>query len=229
MFGAVERPAFLPGAPFMTRLHRGMSGMRVSKPTIPAPGGMPFPATTVYTLKRQHVTVPEAYMNTQNNRRNELGFTLVELLIVMSVILILMVMAIPGMQKAIIRANETSAIQSIRTLNSMEGEYASQYPQHGFSCTLPALGGKAGSGTPSPEAAQLIGDDLASGSKSGYTFTVSGCTKNTVNNVDQYNSYTINAVPNSVGHTGNRGFCTDENGQIRYDPKGGTNCTELLQ
>jgi type IV pilus assembly protein PilA len=166
--------------------------------------------------------------NTRKFRNSELGFTLVELLIVMSVILILMVMAIPGMQKAIIRANETSAISSIRMLNSAEGQYNSDYPQHGFSCTLPALGGKTG-GTPSPEAAQLIADDLASGSKSGYTFTVSGCTKNTVNNVDQYNSYTINAVPNSVGHTGNRGFCTDENGQIRYDPKGGTNCTELLQ
>jgi type IV pilus assembly protein PilA len=165
----------------------------------------------------------------QNVRRHELGFTLVELLIVMSVILILMVMAIPAMQKTIIRANETSAISSVRMVNSMEGEYASQYPQHGFACTLTALGGKPGSGTPTPESAQLIADDLASGSKSGYTFTFSNCTKNTVNNVDQYNSYTINAVPNSVGHTGNRGFCADENGQIRYDPKGGTNCTELLQ
>jgi type IV pilus assembly protein PilA len=169
-------------------------------------------------------------MQTPNIRRTrEQGFTLVELLIVMSVILILMVMAIPAMQKTIIKANETSAIASVRMINSMEGEYSSSYPQHGFACTLTALGGKAGSGAPTPEAAQLIADDLAAGNKSGYTFTVTGCTKSTINNVDQYNSYTINAVPNSVGHTGNRGFCTDENGQIRYDPKGGTNCTELLQ
>ncbi len=161
--------------------------------------------------------------------RHDSGFTLVELLIVMSVILILMVMAIPAMQKTIIRANETSAISSLRNLNSEEGEYASQYPQHGFACSLAALGGKTGSGVPTPEAAQLINEDLASGSKSGYTFTVTGCTKTTINNIDQYNSYIINAVPNSVGHTGNRGFCTDENAQIRYDPKGGTSCTELLQ
>jgi type IV pilus assembly protein PilA len=169
-------------------------------------------------------------MQTPNTRHtHEQGFTLVELLIVMSVILILMVMAIPAMQKTIIKANETSAIASVRMINSQEGEYASSYPQHGFACSLTALGGKPGSGTPTPEAAQLIADDLASGNKSGYTFTITGCTKSTINNVDQYNSYTINAVPNSVGHTGNRGFCTDENGQIRYDPKGGTNCTELLQ
>ena len=58
---------------------------------------------------------------------------------------------------------------------------------------------------------------------------ISNCTKTTINNQDQYNSYQINAVPNAVGKTGNRGYCTDENGTIRYDPKGGTNCTELLQ
>jgi type IV pilus assembly protein PilA len=159
----------------------------------------------------------------------EAGFTLVELLIVMSVILILMTLAIPQMQKVIKRGNETSAISSLRTLNQMEGQYASTYPTHGFACTLPSLGGKPGAGTPTPEAAQLIADDLASGSKAGYTFTITCAAKNTVNNIDQYNSYQITAVPNSVGHSGDRGFCTDENGQIHYDPKGGTSCTELLQ
>ena len=167
-------------------------------------------------------------MNT-NTRTRESGFTLVELLIVMSVILILMTLAIPAMQSVIRRGNETSATASLRNLNEMEGQYASTYPQHGFACTLAALGGKQGSAPPSPEAAQLIADDLASGTKSGYTFTIGGCNKTTINNIDQYNSYQITATPNSVGHSGNRGFCTDENGQIRYDPKGGTNCTELLQ
>jgi type IV pilus assembly protein PilA len=169
-------------------------------------------------------------MNTPETRRHtEAGFTLVELLIVMSVILILMTLAIPAMQKTIKRANETSAISSLRMLNQMEGEYNSDFPQHGFACSLTSLGGKADSGTKSPEAAQLINEDLASGNKSGYTFTVTGCAKTTVNNIDQYNSYQIFAVPNSVGHSGDRGFCTDENAQIRFDPKGGTNCTELLQ
>jgi type IV pilus assembly protein PilA len=168
-------------------------------------------------------------MNTQKTRSTESGFTLVELLIVMSVILILMTLAIPAMQQVIRRGNETSAISSLRMLNEQEGVYASNYPQHGFACSLTALGDKVGSAPPSAESAQLINDDLSSGSKSGYTFTITGCTKTTNNNIDQYNSYQINAVPNSVGHSGNRGFCTDENAQIHFDPKGGTNCTELLQ
>ena len=79
---------------------------------------------------------------------NESGFTLVELLIVMSVILILMTLAIPAMQQVIRKGNETSAISSLRMLNEMEGQYASQYPQHGFACSLPALGGKVGSAPP---------------------------------------------------------------------------------
>jgi type IV pilus assembly protein PilA len=171
-------------------------------------------------------------MNLSENRprpSTESGFTLVELLIVMSVILILMVMAIPAMQSVIRRGNETSALASLRMLNEMEGEYASNYPQHGFACTLPTLGGNVGSGPPTAEAAQLIPDDLSSGTKAGYTFTVTCSNKTAGSNVDQYNSYQITAVPNSVGHSGNRGFCTDENAEIRFDPKGGTNCTELLR
>jgi type IV pilus assembly protein PilA len=179
-------------------------------------------------MKTQRPTRPFEF-RTPEARAHQAGFTLVELLIVMSVILILMTLAIPAMQKTIKRANETSAITSLRDLNSMEGQYSSTYPQHGFACALTALGGKAGSGAPTPEAAQLINDDLASGNKSGYTFTITNCAKTTVNNVDQYNSYEITAVPNSVGHSGDRGYCTDENAQIHYDPKGGTNCTELLQ
>jgi len=169
-------------------------------------------------------------MTTQlpENRREQ-GFTLVELLIVMSVILILMTLAIPAMQAVIRRGNETSAIASIKDIATQENAYNSDYPQHGFACSLPALGGVPGSGPPSAEAAQLIPEDLATGTKSGYTFVITCGAKTTINNIDQVNSYTITAVPNSVGHSGNRGFCSDENGLIHFDPKGGTNCTELLR
>lgn len=168
-------------------------------------------------------------MHTQRRNSREAGFTLIELLIVMSVILILITLAVPMMQNVRKTANETSAQASLRTLNQMEGQYNSLYPQRGYACALSSLGGKNDGSTPTPEAAQLIADDLASGNKSGYTFTIACGQKTTVNNQDQYNSYQITAVPNSVGHSGNRGFCTDESSQIRFDPKGGTNCTELLQ
>lgn len=164
-----------------------------------------------------------------SSRHDEAGFTLVELLIVMSVILIIITLAIPSYEKVHIKADETSAMASVRTLNSMETEYNSSYPSHGFACSLNTLGGKSGSGTPTAESAQLIPEDLASGSKAGYNFTISNCAKSTVNNVDQYNSYQITATPIAVGRTGQRTICSDESGLLRFDPKGGTNCTEILQ
>lgn len=165
-----------------------------------------------------------------NRRRSlEAGFTLIELLIVMSVILILITLAVPGYEKVRKKTNETSAMNSLRTLTSMENEYNTQYPSRGYACTLTQLGGKQGSGAPSPDAAQLINEDLSGGTKAGYTFSIKCGDKNTTAGVDQYNSYQLFATPNAVGRTGDRGFCTDENGQIRFDPAGGTNCTELLQ
>lgn len=158
----------------------------------------------------------------------EAGFTLIELLIVMSVILILMTLAIPGFEKVHKHANETSAIQSLRDLNAQEMTYSTTYATHGFACNLAALGGRSDAGAPTAEAAQLIPEDLASGVKSGYKFSIVNCQHVTVGNQDQNTSYEITAVPTAVGKTGDRGFCSDGN-EIRFDPKGGTNCTELLQ
>ena len=162
-------------------------------------------------------------------RENEEGFTLIELLIVMSVMLILMTLAVPQLLKLRKQAQETSAVQSLRTIGQAELQYNSAYPANGFSCSLATLGGDPKSGAPTAQAAQLITPDLASGQKAGYTFAISNCTKVTVNNQDMYTSFEITAVPNSIGKTGDRGFCTDENNTIRYDPAGGTNCTQPIQ
>lgn len=162
-------------------------------------------------------------------QRTEAGFTLIELLIVMSVVLILMTLAVPALQKTIKHANETSAIKSLNLVRDMEAQYHSTYPTRGFACSLVALGGKPGSAPPTPDSAQLIPDDLAAGNKAGYTFSITCGGKATVNNQDQYNTYQVTAVPNSVGHSGDRGFCADEYGRVTFDPKGGTSCTELLQ
>jgi len=162
-------------------------------------------------------------------QRTEEGFTLIELLIVMSVMLILMTLAVPQMLKLHKQGNETSAVQSVRTIGQAELQYNSAYPANGFSCTLAALGGDPKSGAPTAQAAQMVTPDLASGQKAGYTFAITNCTKVTVNNQDMITGYEITAVPNSIGRTGDRGFCSDENNTIRFDPAGGSNCTQPIQ
>jgi type IV pilus assembly protein PilA len=157
------------------------------------------------------------------------GFTLIELLIVMSVMLILMTLAVPQLLKLRKQGQELSAVQSLRTIGQAELQYNSAYPANGFACSLATLGGDPKSGAPTAQAAQLITPDLAGGQKAGYTFAITNCTKVTVNNQDMYTGYEITAVPNSIGRTGDRGFCTDENSTIRFDPAGGTNCTQPIQ
>jgi type IV pilus assembly protein PilA len=111
-----------------------------------------------------------------------------------------------------------------------EVQYESTYPANGFACTLSALGGDPSSGAPTPAAAQMLQGDLASGYKSGYIFTIGNCTKVSINGTDRITGYTVTAVPQTVGKSGNRGFCSDQyGGAPKYDPAGGTNCTQQLQ
>ncbi len=152
-----------------------------------------------------------------------------ELLIVMSVILILMLVAIPSLLNVRTQANETSALQSMRAIYQAEVQYQSNYPANGFACSLAALGGNPTAGPPSAQAAQVLASGLETGQKAGYTFNITNCTKTTVNNQDMYTSYELTAVPQAVGKTGHRGFCMDMAGEIKADPAGGTNCTVPLQ
>jgi len=160
----------------------------------------------------------------QSRRLDEAGFTLMELLIVISIMLILMLIAIPNMLNLRSSANETSAIQSLRAVYQAQIQYQTNYPANGFACSLQTLGGDASS-PPSPQSAQLLQRDLASGVKAGYTFNLTNCTKIPVNNQDMYTSFEVTAVPQAVGKTGHKGFCMDMSGEIKSDPTGGTNCT----
>lgn len=180
-------------------------------------------------MKAEHWLRTEQNQEKTIREKKEEGFTLIELLIVMSVMLILMTLAVPQMLKLTKQAHETSAIQSVRTIVQAQLQYNSMYPGNGFSCSLPQLGGDPKSGAPSAQAAQLIDVGLATGNKAGYTFTITNCNKVTVNNQDMYTSYQVTAVPNSVGKSGDRGFCSDENNRITFDPTGGTNCTQPIQ
>jgi type IV pilus assembly protein PilA len=168
--------------------------------------------------------------NTGNLRTNrQRGFTLMELLIVMSIMIILMLIAIPNFISMKAQADETSAIQSLRAIYQAQIQYQTNFPTNGFACALPALGGNASSGPPSATGAQVLQGDLATGQKSGYTFNIVNCTKVTVNNQDMYTSYEATAVPQSVGKSGHRGFCIDQAGEIKADPAGGTNCSQAIQ
>jgi len=149
-----------------------------------------------------------------------------ELLIVMAIIAILMLIAIPTMGNLTRQANEMSAMQSVRAIMQAQLQYSTTYPVNGFACSLTALGGDPKTGAPSATSAQLLQSDLSSGIKSGYMFTISNCTKVNLNGTDRITGYQVTAVPETVGKTGNRGFCSDEFGTIKQDPAGGTNCVQ---
>jgi type IV pilus assembly protein PilA len=157
------------------------------------------------------------------------GFTLMELLIVMAIIAILMLIAIPTVGALKKHANQISAEQSVRAIQQAQMQYASTYPANGYACTLAFLGGDPHSGPPSPTGAQILQPDITSGFKSGYIISISDCQKVTVNGTDRNNSYVVTAVPQTVGKTGDIGYCSDDNGTIKEDPTGGTNCSQLVQ
>jgi len=114
-------------------------------------------------------------------------------------------------------------------INKAEIQYESSFPSNGYACSLQALGGDPAAGAPSATSAQILQQDLASGYKSGYIFNLTNCTKVTVNGQDRYTGYTVTAVPETVGKTGDRGYCSDQFGTIKQDPAGGTNCAQPLQ
>jgi type IV pilus assembly protein PilA len=157
------------------------------------------------------------------------GFTLMELLIVIAIILILMLMAIPTVGTMRKYANETSAKKSLQTIAQAEMQFESTFPANGYACSLTALGGDPSAGAPTATAAQIIQSDLASGVKAGYQFTIGNCQRVTANGTDRFTTYQVTAVPLTLGKTGDRGYCSDQFGTIKQDPAGGTNCTQPIQ
>ena len=144
-------------------------------------------------------------------KRDANGFSLIELLVVVAIILIISAIAIPNLLQARVAANEASAVASLRTITTAQITYVSSYPTAGYASTLTALGGTTCS--PADEtSACLIDTQLASGSKSGYSF---GLITTGSNPADQY---VVTGMP--LGSSGNRSYCSTESGAIFLDPTG---------
>lgn len=151
--------------------------------------------------------------------RKQKGFSLIELLIVVAIILIIAAIAIPNLLRARMAANESSAVASIRTINTSEITYNSAYPTVGYAPTLVNLGGVAPC-TPSSTTACLLDSVLASGTKSGYTFVAVGAGGTPAV------TYYATAVPVTLNQTGIRSFCSFEDAVIRVQPTGAAIASE---
>lgn len=161
--------------------------------------------------------------------RKQEGFSLIELLIVVAIILIIAAIAIPNLLRARMAANESSAVASVRTVTTGEITYQSTYPTVGYAPALVNLGGPLGAACiPSSTTACLIDSVLANdgnpagGGKSGYKFTTGTGTAAGGVNI----GYTILAAPITINQTGIRAFCAEEDAVIRVDPAGVCSNTE---
>jgi type IV pilus assembly protein PilA len=139
----------------------------------------------------------------RDERRRQSGFSLIEVLIVVGIILIIAAIAIPNLLRARLAANEASAASSVGTVMHSEIAYSIAYPSVGFAPSLNELGSPAGACTASSSTACLIDSSLTLGQKSGYNFLATGV----LGAGGTYNTFVVGAAPMIFSKTGSRDFC----------------------
>lgn len=160
--------------------------------------------------------------------RKQSGFSLIELLIVIAIILLIAAIAIPNLLRARMAANESSAASSIRSITVAETAYFTAFPTIGFAAQLQHLG-RTSPCTPAPTTACLLDDNLAnavpgSPGHSGYQFLATGISSGGPIN----SAYVAGGTPLAASATGTRDFCANSDGVIRTNPStGGTPVTTV--
>jgi len=198
-----------------------------------------------FSVGRTKTTLVPAIPWTRKNKRQvhqkrmtskQDGFSLIELLIVVAIILIIAAISIPNLLRSRMAANEASAVGSIRTMNTAGITYDSIYG-NGFPPSLAAVGTTTGSAV-SCTNAELVDSVLTGGTKSGYNFALNhgqmiltSASSSCSGGYGYSDGYTVTATPITTGTTGQRGFCSDASGVIRFNASGtpqqtSPNCTD---
>jgi type IV pilus assembly protein PilA len=158
---------------------------------------------------KNEIEMNELKRRSQTMRKQQKGFSLIELLVVVAIILIIAAIAIPNLLSAKMSANEGSAVGSVRALHTACLTYSTTYGT-GFPAAIGNLGPAV---TASAASADLIDSVLVTGTKSGYDFFYAA---GAADNSGVINSYTLNANPSAPGQSGVRYFFTDQSGVITY-------------